>query len=194
MFGPSTNSDADAGRTVGDVLRWGVVDSVDHGTGRAVVKVGELKSGPLRWAETGAAGVTSWSPPAVGEQVMVACPEGEIEAGLILGRVHSDKNPRPSSSADAVLLRFPDGAEISYDHAAHALTAVLPAGGVVAITATGGLTIDATEGGVTITGDLSVDGLIKATGDVQAEDGDVSLKLHKHTLVQPGSGKSGPPE
>jgi len=92
------------------------------------------------------------------------------------------------------LLRFADGALITYDSAAHALAAVLPAGGTVAITADGGVSINGPvtiNGETTITGNVAISGKADVSEDVVG--GGISLKNHLTTNVQPGSGKSGPP-
>ena len=63
-----------------------------------------------------------------------------------------------------------------------ALLAALPAGGVLAVVA---------PGGVTIEGDVVVTGKLTASDDVLA--GEISLKTHRHPGVQTGGGQTGTP-
>lgn len=189
-------------RALSNLIRYGTVDSVDHQAKRAVVRVGGVLTKPLPWLAARAGNVSIWSPPSVGEQVMVLAPNGNLGAAAVLAGIFSDASPAPASaSADNVVILADDGAEIIYDRAAHKLQATLPAGGTVDLTAPGGVTItgDVTiTGKVTIAGDVAIDGKTDATGTItSASDvkaGSISLKNHKHSGVQSGSSKTGVPE
>lgn len=182
-------------RTLGDLARFGTVASLDRAAARLTVTIGDAVTGPIPWITRAAAdGLAVWSAPAVGEQVLVICPEGEIAAAVAIPGVYSDANPAPASD-EAHGLYFHDGAILRYDPVAHALEMTLPDGGTFALTAPGGATITADvaiTGDVTITGDLSVDGEITATGDITADA--ISLQNHKHAGVTAGSAKTGLPE
>ncbi|WP_311270848.1 phage baseplate assembly protein V [Sphingobium sp. WCS2017Hpa-17] len=172
----------DTERLTGEVLRFGTIASVDLANATCTVESGDIITGDLPWIAQRAGAVITWSPPTVGEQCLLLAPEGDIACGLVIVGLYSDTCPPPSSSADITLLKFPDGAILSYDHAAHALSAKLPAGGTVAITADGGVTID---------GPLQVNGKVTATEDVVAAG--ISLKDHRHGQVQAGTAQSGKP-
>ncbi|WP_370170974.1 phage baseplate assembly protein V [Sphingobium abikonense] len=179
---------------VGEVLRLGTIASVDLANGTCTVESGDIVTGDIPWIAQRAGGVRHWSPPSVGEQCLLLAPEGDLAAGLVIVGLYSDACPAPSSSADISLIEYPDGAVIAYDHAAHSLTATLPAGGSVTIEAPGGVTIIGETGIVGdafIAGNLNVSGTIKATEDVVA--GTVSLASHKHGQVQAGTAQSGAP-
>ena len=142
-------------RTLGDVARYGTIATVDRAAARITVRVGDALSGPIRWAAIAGAALSVWSPPSVGEQVLLICPEGELAAAIALRGLYSDAHPAPASD-QAHSLHFSDGAMLRYDPVTHALTAVLPAEGTIEITA---------PGGVTITGSLSVtENLAAGTG------------------------------
>lgn len=184
-------------RTLGDIARYGTVASLDRAKARLTVKVGDALSGPIPWlTAAGAAegaGLSIWSAPQVGDQVMLICPEGELAAAVALPGVYSTANPAPASD-EAHSMHFGDGAIIRYDPTAHALAITLPEGGTFELTAPGGVTITADIdiiGDVAITGDLDVSGEINATGDVMGEG--TSLATHKHSGVDSGSSNSGPP-
>lgn len=174
--------------TIGELIRYGTIVSVDHATARVTVRFGEIETHAIRWLH-GAHGATrAWSPPSVGEQVIVLAPEGDIKAAIALRGV-SFANFPPAGDSTRELMQFGDGAVIAYDPENHALEAVLPDGATVSIVAPGGVTIDAD---VRITGDLQVDGNIHADGDIVADA--ISLQKHKHGGVQPGAAKTAMPE
>ncbi|MNP52878.1 hypothetical protein D3C76_1472990 [compost metagenome] len=71
---------------------------------------------------------------------------------------------------------------IDYDHASHSLTATLPGGGIVTLTAPGGVTI---EGDVTVNGEVTITGNAKINGTTTAGvdviGAGISLVKHTHT-------------
>jgi phage baseplate assembly protein V len=118
----------------------------------------------------------------VGEQCLVLSPEGDLGNGIVLPGLYCDAFPAPSDQPDLVCFAFADGAWIGYDAVRHALAVTLPAGGTAALDAPGGLTIH---------GDVTVNGSLTASGDVVGQG--VSLKGHRHSGVQGGSGQTGAP-
>ena len=173
--------DDDTSGRLGELIRYGTVDSVDLAGGKCVVACGDVKTGPIRWLHPAAGATAAWSPPTVGEQVLLLAPEGDVAGAIALRGVHSTARP-PAGATLRELVRFADGAVLAYDPEAHALEAVLPAGATVKIIAPGGVRLEAD---VRITGDLDVDGDVKAGG--------VSLRHHKHGQVQAGGARSGEP-
>ncbi len=179
----------DIQRRIGDLVREGTVVSVDLNAGTARVEFAdELATGDIPWIAGRAGSTRSWSPPAIGEQVVVLAPEADTARGMIIGSLSSDAHPHPANDA-STLTAFEDGATVSYDPKAHSLMAYLPADATVFVFAGGGLHF---------TGDLTVDGDVHATGTVTG-DADVvgsgkSLKGHVHTKVQAGAAISGPPQ
>lgn len=167
--------DDDINGLIGDLIRIGTVQSVDLAAGLAVVEAGDVVTPPLPWTEL-AGSFRTWSPPSKGEQVILLCPEGDIEGGVILRGLFSDQFTAPADDAD------------HHIHGADGLIITLTADGL-AINAPGDVTVD---GNVTITGDLGVVGNVMATEDVTASG--ISLKSHKHGNVQAGAAKTGGPE
>ena len=175
-------------RLIGDLIRIGTVAEVDLTAARCTVKVGEILTPPLPWLAPRAGSARSWSPPSVGEQVVLLCPEADTALGIVLTGLFSDHNAAPASE-DMTLLAFKDGAQLAYDPAAHRLSAVLPSGGTAVLKAPGGVEI---EGDVTITGTVSVTGKLEASEDVTAAG--ISLKTHVHGKVTAGTAVSGAPQ
>lgn len=172
----------------GEVIQVGTVASIDHAARTCTVLLGDLETGDLPWVALLAGRVKLWCPPSAGEQCAVLCPEGDLDSGIVLPGIYSDANSPSTSDPDLFQLEFPDGAVISYNHATHALTVTLPAGGTAALTAPGGVTI---EGDVAIKGNVSIEGKAEASEDVIGSG--ISLKNHKHTGVAAGSAQSGGP-
>lgn len=180
---------ADIQRLLGDLVREGTVVSRDLTAGTARVEFAdELTTGDLPWLASRAGSTRTWSPPAIGEQVVVLAPEADTARGIIIGSLSSDAHPHPANDA-STLTEYEDGARIGYDPEAHALTAILPGGATVHIDASGGLSL---KGPVTVDGDIRSTGTITADTDVIG--GGKSLKSHTHAGVQSGGGFSGPPK
>lgn len=167
----------------GEVLRLGTIASVDHANATCTVESGDILTGDLPWVAQRAGKVRHWSPPSVGEQCLLLAPEGDLGNGLVIVGLYSDACPPPSTDPNIILVEYDDGAVIAYDQATHALTAILPAGGTARIEA---------DGGISIKGDVSIEGSLATTGDVTA--GDISLRNHPHDKVQAGSALSGKPQ
>lgn len=183
-------------RLIENLLRLGVIDSVDHATARCRVRVGGLLTPPVPWIERRAGQARSWWAPTEGEQVLLLSPGGDPARGIVLAGLYTAVAARPPGLGDTAHgVRYLDGAVVVYDPATHTLAATLPQGGTAQITAPGGVQI---SGDTTITGtlhvtqDVTLDAKLTAATDVIG--GGVSLKHHLTTNVQPGSGLSGKPQ
>jgi phage baseplate assembly protein V len=104
---------------------------------------------------------------------VLLCPDGQIGNAIAILGLNNDNAPPPGNTL-AEVVEYEDGARIGYDPVGHALTAILPAGATAAIDAPGGLTIR---------GDVTIEGKLTASDDVIG--GGKSLKGHSH----PGNGQ-----
>lgn len=192
---------ADLSRRLANLIRLGTIAEVDYAAKRCTVKTGDLLTAPLPWIAMRAGdAVTAWAP-SIGEQVVLLSPSGDPSAAVALPAIYSDSFPCPEGGDTAKVTLYPDGACITYDPATHQLDALLPEGGKANVTAPGGLHI---TGDTTITGklhatdtatfDASVTVGDKLTAQTDVVGGGISLKSHKTTGVQPGSGLSGGPQ
>lgn len=182
-------------RRQANMLRLGTVAEVDLAAARVRVTIGKVKTAPIPWLTHRAGGDRTWHAPGVGEQVLVLAPCGDYTQGLALPAVYQTAHPAPSASADVHTVVYSDGAVITYDRAAHALSAILPAGATAVLTADGGVTINGPttiNGDVQINGDVGIDGEETSTGDMTA--GSISLQNHLHGGVQSGGAKTSKPE
>jgi phage baseplate assembly protein V len=188
MGRPVTRQQEDIPADLSELIRLGSIASVDLAARRCTVRYGDpddedggAETPPVAWLALRAGDTRSWSPPTVGEGAILLCPDGQIAAGIALLGVPSDQFPLPGSTL-AELTEYKDGARIGYDPVAHALTALLPAGGTALIEAPGGLTIR---------GDLLIEGNVTLKGGMVADDDVVaaatSLSQHKHKGVQSGN-------
>lgn len=180
----STGADTD--RAIGRLVREGEIASVDLAAGKAVVDFGDgSRSRPIDWSMQ-AGDTTIWLAPTVGQQVSVISPEGDDERAYIDASFASSRFA-PLFLGAAVGIRFKDGALIKYDPVSHVLDFALP----------GSAVITAPEG-VSLRGDLDVQGDVNCTGKISADIDVVgagkSLKSHRHTGVQGGSAVSGAPQ
>ncbi len=182
------------------LIRIGTVTAVDLAAARCRVRYGDPddddpgESPMIRWLTPRAGQTRVWSPPSVGEQVILLSPDGQIGGAVALcGLVQNAFPPLGSTLAEAI--EFADGARLTYDPEASALTAILPAGATAEIEATGGITLRGPvmiEGDVTIQGAVDVSQTVTAATDVFADG--ISLVDHIHGGVQGGTAKTAKPE
>lgn len=188
MSGQEEDIPADAST----LIRLGTIASVDLAAKRCTVQIGDpdeddAVSPPVRWLALRAGKTRRWSPPSTGEEVVLLCPDGQIGNGVALLGLNNDNAPAPGDDESDVT-EYEDGTRLSYDPASHTLTATLGAGGTAVIEASGGITL---KGDVTIEGTLHATGQIDSEADVQAAG--ISLKNHKHGGVQAGSAQTAAP-
>jgi|SRR5450830_362868 len=170
-------------RLIANLLRIGVVEQIDGK--RARIRIGKNLTNWLPWFAIRAGNTRTWSQPSIGEQVMVLSPGGDLTAGIVLPAIYSDAHDAPTTSPSLQLAEYPDGALVSYDHAAHALAAVLPDGSSATVTANSitanadRITANAPE--TTCTGNLTVAKNLIVKGNSALNGG---------ASVTPGKGQS----
>lgn len=104
-------------RLLENLLRIGTIHDVDLQRRRARVKSGQIITGWLTWFERRAGETTTWDPPTIGEQCLVLSPSGELAQGVIIYGIPSDVIDTPSHAEAEHVIRFPDGATFTYNHA-----------------------------------------------------------------------------
>ena len=196
-------------RRLENLIRIGTVHSVDHAAERVRVQTGKLVTDWLRWVEHRAGETTTWDPPTVGEQCIVFSPSGEPGGGVVFVGLNSTSIEPPSNSPEKHVVKFPDGAIVSYDHAAHQLDITGIA--ICRIEAATSITLNTPL--THLTGKLVVDDLLTyknglsgtggskgntVSGEFTHSSGDLSsngivLHTHKHGGVMTGGGQTGNP-
>ncbi|USE38927.1 phage baseplate assembly protein V [Endozoicomonas sp. SCSIO W0465] len=143
-------------RLLNNLIQFAKVDSI-KGDRVVCITADGLKTKPLPvGVDRAGDDRTSWLP-SKGEQVLIFSPGGVTEHAVVGPSLWADAFPAPSVDPKHPMMQFSDGAKISYHKGTHTLSALLPAGAKVNIVASGGLAF---------TGDLTVNGNIKATGDI----------------------------
>ncbi|MGX9694902.1 phage baseplate assembly protein V [Achromobacter anxifer] len=192
-------------RLLSNLIRIGTVFAVDLSVRPAKVRVstGGLQTDWLQWREARAGTTATWNPPTTGEQVIILCPGGDPAAGIVLAGLNSEAVPAPSDSPDEHVTVYPDGARISYNHSAGALTAT----GITTLMAEVSDTSTLKCPDITLDGDVTVTGLLTyqagmsgrdgkgntttITGNITHEDGNLSsngVVLHTHVHRTQGLG------
>lgn len=182
-------------RLVQNLLRTGTVYQVDHAAKRLRVKDNQgWESNWLRWGEDRAGKDTTWDPPQIGEQVLVASPAGQTEGGIVLCTLSSTSNPPPTFAENLIKRLFSDGGFIQYNHASGTLTLDLKKIVINSeIEHTGNHTQmgDTIRGGKTsLLGDIEQQGKHSSTGDQVA--GVISQIGHRHSAGTPFTGPAAP--
>jgi phage baseplate assembly protein V len=147
-----------------NLIRKGAIMDVDHSSQPPTCRVssGALETTWLPFLSVRAGTTREWNPPTRGEQVVLLCPCGDPAQGIVLCGLHSDAFPAPGNSPDTHTRAYPDGAIVEYNHAAHSLTANLPAGATINVTAPGEVNVNTKEARVTAdTVTLDADVIVK---------------------------------
>lgn len=158
-------------RRLENLIRIGTIAEVDHELAQVRVEYAKDSNGnPVLsawrpWLTHRAGNDADWWAPEVGEQIMLLSPSGDLAMAIVLPAINQDAFLPPANSADIRHITFKDGAVIEYDRAAHHLKAVLPAGATTELVS---------DGGLSITGDVTVEGSITASNEVSDTTGTLS--------------------
>lgn len=128
-------------RLILNLARKGAILEVDHQAALCRVASGELQTNWIPWMTIAAGTTRDWRPPTIGEQVVLLCPGGDPAEAVAVCGIYSTKAPAPSNSPDTHTRIYPDGAAVEYNHKAHRLTVVLPAGGEILVESPSTVTI-----------------------------------------------------
>ncbi|MEO1720994.1 MAG: phage baseplate assembly protein V [Pseudomonadota bacterium] len=123
---PEVNRDiSDAERRIENVVFCGTIEEVKYDPPRARVRYGEADgdddrvSNWLPWSTGRAQNDRTWHPPEVGEQVVVVCPSGQLDQGVIMGSVNRNAQPAPGDRETLRRTVYADGAVEEYDREAN---------------------------------------------------------------------------
>lgn len=174
---------AELHRLLHNLLRIGVIESVDTSTKQCRVQIGDLLTGWLDMPADIGRNYKRWRPLRIGTQVLLACPGGDISAGIIIAMLFSNQQTAPDDNEAIDLIAFDDGTSLQYDSAAHRLT----------IDCVGAVDISCTDAGVTASGDASVtasgDASLIVNGNVDViADGSVTVAGATVTLQDGSAG------
>jgi phage baseplate assembly protein V len=144
-------------RSTHNLLRVGTVESLDAANATVRVRIGQLLTPPIPWlTQRAGPNAKTFAAPGVGEQVLLLSPSGDANAAIALPAVYSAQFSPPAGGEKITRTLYDDGTTITYDSAAHALTANVQ--GTADVTTTG-------DANATIGGALTV----QVTGDITAQ-------------------------
>ena len=175
-------------RKLNNLLMLGKITAVDFEQHKVQVIIGKLVTPGLPWLTNRAGSDTTYWTPSVGEQVLVLSPQGDPALGVVLPALYQDQFPAPTSDPNQCQVHFSDGAAASYDKARHQLAITLPSDGQVHLTANGGINI---TGDLTVTGNISASQTISDGIRSMAEDRAL-FNQHTHRSPETGAQTSGP--
>lgn len=183
-------------RQIANLVRIGSVAELDVTNARVKLSVSGLTTDWLPWAAARAGKTRTWSPPQIGEQVIMVSPFGDMGQAVVVGSLFQDESPAPAASKDQETTVYPDGSTVDYNSATNTLTVTVAAGGnvvvnckVATINAETSVTLDTPE--AVVTGNLTVQGSTSVQAIV-SRDKDIS-STHTHGGVQSGSGSTSIP-
>lgn len=104
----------DLGRRLANIIRIGVIFTIDYETARARVKIGKLETNWLPWVNANSGKNKSWNPPEIDEQVIILSPSGELNQAIILPSLYKNNAPENSSNIQSTI--FKDGSKVTFDH------------------------------------------------------------------------------
>ena len=186
---------ADLQRRVANLFRVGKVVEIDRAKARVKVEFNGVKTPWLPWSTGRAGTVKDWSPPAVGEQVCIVSPMGEMGSGFVMpGGINSDAKAAPDDRENVHRLDIPSGGAFEI-HVGGAV--ILLENGKARITV-GSSTMEITSGKMTFSGDIEVTGKLDTTGNVTSQAdviaGPIHLLTHVHGGVMGGPSTTSTPQ
>lgn len=180
-------------RQIANLVRIGTVAELDEANARVKLSVSGLTTDWLPWSAARAGKTRTWSPPQVGEQVVMLSPFGDMGQAVIIGSLFSDTDPAPAASKDQETTVYPDGASVDHNSATHVTTVTLNSGGTLNAMV-GGSSVVITTGKILLSSngasiEISADGIKmvsppgslthndKNVGDTHTHDGSPTAPL-----------------
>ena len=109
----------DMNRRMANVIRLGTVAELDDANARVRVQADEFMTDWLPWITMRAGPDRTWWAPEPGEQVVVLCPSGEMNQGIVLAAVYQDKHPQPEDTREKSRWEWKDSSYIQYNRENH---------------------------------------------------------------------------
>lgn len=130
-------------RRTSNIIMLGKVYLLDEQKARVKVKAGNLITGWLQVATLRAGEDRHFWLPEIGEQVVIASPNGDLNQGVVIGCIFSEKYPANDNKKTHHTLSYQDNAIFRYDREHHLYQIQLPSDGKVIINVgSSSLTID----------------------------------------------------
>ncbi|MBU2706478.1 phage baseplate assembly protein V [Zooshikella marina] len=173
-------------RKLANTVIIGVISDVDYEDALVRIVSGDFISSWVPWLTTRAHHDREYWAPEVGEQVIMFSPDGELEQGVILPALYQSKFNKLANHPDIHIKQYKDNTTFVYDRKNSELKINIAENGTTEIVSTGG---------VSIKGDVYVEGNIKATQDITDKTRSMSADraiYNKHTHSVTGHSKANP--
>lgn len=188
------NNSNDLYRIIQNLIRIGQVFALDLSVTppRVRVQCGDMQTDWIAWSASRVGGFTTWSPPVIGETVIMLSPSGDPAGAYVIASLYSPSHGSIEQSGNVIALHASDGTHIRYDRQTHELDARVNGTATVTAKSTtinGPVTF---TDAVTMKKTLDVESNITSHADVSASG--ISLKSHTHTGVKAGPDSTGAPQ
>ena len=151
---------SDLAKRLSNIIRIGTIFEINVQTAKARVKIGELETDFLPWANANSGSNNSWNPPEVDEQVIILSPSGDLSQAVILPSLY--KNNASDSDQNIKSITYQDGSKISFNVSSGTLDLDLK--GDVAIKVVGNANIEGDNINITGSSNITLDGNVNLGG------------------------------
>ncbi len=147
-------------KRLSNIIRIGTIFEINYQTAKARVKIGELETDFLPWANANSGSNNSWNPPEIDEQVIILSPSGDLSQAVILPSLY--KNNASDSDQNIKSITYQDGSKISFNVSSGALDLDLK--GDVTIKVVGNANIEGDNINITASSNITLDGNVDLGG------------------------------
>ena len=151
---------ADLTKRLSNIIRIGTIFEINVQTAKARVKIGELETDFLPWANSNSGSNNIWNPPEIDEQVVILSPSGDLSQAIILPSLY--KNNASNSDQNIKSITYQDGSKISFNVSSGTLDLDLK--GDVIIKVVGNANIEGDNINITASSNITLDGNVDLGG------------------------------
>ena len=151
---------ADLTKRLSNIIRIGTIFEINYQTAKARVKIGELETDFLPWANSNSGSNNIWNPPEIDEQVVILSPSGDLSQAIILPSLY--KNNASNSDQNIKSITYQDGSKISFNVSSG--TFDLDLKGDVIIKVVGNANIEGDNINITASSNITLDGNVDLGG------------------------------
>jgi phage baseplate assembly protein V len=151
---------SDLAKRLSNIIRIGTIFEINVQAAKARVKIGELETNFLPWANSNSGSNNSWNPPEIDEQVIILSPSGDLSQAVILPSLY--KNNASDSDQNIKSITYQDGSKISFNVSSGTLDLDLK--GDITIKVVGNANIESDNINITASSNITLDGNVDLGG------------------------------
>ena len=151
---------SDFAKRLSNIIRIGTIFEINVQIAKARVKIGELETDFLPWANSNSGSNNIWNPPEIDEQVVILSPSGDLSQAIILPSLY--KNNASNSDQNIKSITYQDGSKISFNVSSGTLDLDLK--GDVIIKVVGNANIEGDNINITASSNITLDGNVDLGG------------------------------